>query len=246
VVNARGRPARSRTHGIPSMRCTATAKWTGERCKNHAVVGSTVCNLLGVNGATIRKAEERITIAQLRDRDPRHPMEIVLDMTSKLDVITQAYQDELLADVESITDDQVDRLVQLSTTTHHLASTAISTKAAEKVALAFEQHLELQGRAVGVAIGAALDRLGLTEPWRIYALNVARRALLGDEAQGDEPQPPEDPVVQEYDVRPRGTAPAIAAGPTASVPCDVAGLDDEALRSLGEAVLDELTRREIA
>jgi hypothetical protein len=144
----------------------------------------------GVTGATMRKAEERITIAQLRDRDPRHPIEIVLDMTNKLDVITQVFQDELLADVENITDDQVDRLVQLSTTTHHLASTAISTKAHERVALAFEQHLELQGKAVGIAIGAALDKLGLTEPWRAYALRVAHWALAGEggHERGDEPR----------------------------------------------------------
>jgi hypothetical protein len=53
-------------------------------------------------------------------------------------------------------------------------------------------------------------------------------------------------VVQEYDVRPRGTARALEAGTAPAVsPCDVAMLDDDALRSLGEAVLDELERREI-
>ena len=49
-------------------------------------------------------------------------------------------------------------------------------------------------------------------------------------------------MVQEYDVRPRGTAPAIDVGP---IVCDVAALDDDALKALGEAVLDELERREI-
>ena len=75
---------------------------------------------------------------------------------------------------------------------------------------------------------------------------VANRALLGDEAQGAEPQPPEDPVVAEYNVSITSDRPALEAGSAASpVPCDVAGLDDDALKALGEAVLDELERRDL-
>jgi hypothetical protein len=227
------------------VKCHAKAKSTGEPCQQYAVVGGTVCYHHGANGRVMNAAERRVTLAQLRERDPRNPMEIVLDMTHKLDVITEAYQDELLANVEDISDEQVDRLIQLSSTTHHLASTAINTKAHEKIALAFQQHLELQGRMVGTALGAAIDGLGLTEPWRRYALEVAHWTLLGegDQQRGDEPQPPSEPIVREYDTRPRGTAPALEAGPTASVPCDVASLDDDALRDLGGRVLDELERR---
>jgi hypothetical protein len=122
------RPERARTHGIPSMRCTAMSKHTGERCKKWAVVGTTVCEVHGVTGATVRKAEQRVTLAQLFDRDPRHPWEVVLDMTHKLDVITQEYQADVLAG-ENATVDQLDRLIELARTTHHLATTAISTKA---------------------------------------------------------------------------------------------------------------------
>jgi hypothetical protein len=225
------------------MRCTATAKGTGERCRNFAVVGMTVCTMHGLTGNGFRKAEERVTLAQLLEGDRRHPWEVVLDATYTMDAIVRDFRAEVVAG-ETITVDQLDRLINVNQIRHHLATTAISTKAHEHVALAFEQHLELQGRAVGIAIGAAIDKLGLTEPWRLYALDVARRALLGDEAQGDEPQPPEDPVIAEYDVRPRGTAPALEAGTAVAVsPCDVAMLDDDALRSLGEAVLDELERR---
>jgi hypothetical protein len=225
------------------MRCTATSKHTGERCKKYAVVGATVCNMHGVTGATSRRAEERVTLAQLLEGDRRHPWEVVLDATYTMDAIVRDFRAEVVAG-ETITVDQLDRLINVNQIRHHLATTAISTKAHEHVALAFEQHLELQGRAVGIAIGAAIDKLGLTEPWRLYALDVARRALLGDEAQGDEPQPPEDPVIAEYDVRPRATAPALEVGTATTVsPCDVADLDDDALRSLGEAVLDELERR---
>ena len=78
---------------------------------------------------------------------------------------------------------------------------------------------------------------------------MAHWALLGEsgDAQGDEPQPPTDPVVMEYDVHPSSNAPAIeAVAPHTPVPCDVTVLDDQALRSLGKRVLDELERRDFS
>jgi hypothetical protein len=230
------------------MRCTATAKGTGKQCRNFAVVGMTVCTMHGLTGRGFRKAEERVTLAQLLEGDRRHPWEVVLDATHTMDAIVRDFRAEVVAG-ETITVDQLDRLIAVNQIRHHLASTAISTKAHEQVSLAFTRHLEVEGQLVGTALGAAIDGLGLTEPWRRYALELAHWTLLGegDTSRGDEPQPPEeDPLVQEYDVKPRGTVPALAAGPTVSVPCDVAGLDDDALKALGEAVLDELTRREIA
>ena len=92
---------------------------------------------------------------------------------------------------EDITPEQFDTLLNVNQVRHHLASTAINTKGAEKVAQAYERHLELQGQLVGDAIGVAMDRLGLSEPWRDYALRVAHHALCvadGDDP-GDEPQP---------------------------------------------------------
>ncbi len=162
-----------------------------------------------------------------------------------MDAIVRNLQVGVLAG-EIVTVDQLDRLINVNQIRHHLAATAISTKAADNVAMAFTRHLEMEGELVAGAVGTALDKLGLTEPWRVYALEVAHRALLGDEAQGDEPQPPTEPVVQEYDVRSSETGtPAIEVGPTASVPCDVAALDDDELRDLGGRVLDELERRNV-
>jgi hypothetical protein len=226
------------------MRCTATAKGTGKQCKKWAVVGMTVCTMHGVTGRGFRKAEERVTLAQLLEGDRRHPWEVVLDATHTMDAIVRDFRAEVVAG-ETITVDQLDRLIAVNQIRHHLASTAISTKAHEQVSLAFTRHLEVEGQLVGTALGAAIDGLGLTEPWRRYALELAHWTLLGegDTSRGDQPQPPSEPIVREYDV-PRDTAPALAAGPTAAaVPCDVASLDDDALRSLGEAVLDELERR---
>jgi hypothetical protein len=73
---------------------------------------------------------------------------------------------------------------------------------------------------VATAIVAGLDNLGLTDPWRACALEVAHWELLGEsgDAQGDEPRPPDDPVVMEYDVRP-SNAPAIEAVPSPVPAC---------------------------
>jgi hypothetical protein len=143
----------------------------------------------------------------------------VLDTTHTLDAIMRDYRVEVLAG-ETLTVDQLDRLIQYAQAAHHMATAAISTKAHEKVALAFEQHLEMQGQLVASALGAAIDKLGLTEPWRVYALEVASRALAvagGHDVAGDEPRPPDDPVVQEYDISPRDV-PAIEAAPTVRAP----------------------------
>ena len=173
------------------------AKRPGEQCRNW-VVGGTVCNIHGVTGATVRKAERRVTLAQLMEQNPRHPWQVVLDATHMMDAIVRDFQTQLVAG-ETITPEQLDRLISVNQIRHHLATTAITTKAAEKMSLAFTQHIEMQGQMVATAIAAGLDKLGLTDPWRAYALEVAHWALLGEsgEAQGDEPQPPTDPVVME-------------------------------------------------
>jgi hypothetical protein len=140
---------------------------------------------------------------------------------------------------ETISVGQLDRLIELSQTTHHLATTAITTRAYEQVSLEFSRHLEAQGKLVGAAVGAAMDKLGLKELWRAYALAVAHWTLLGegDHERGDEPQPPNDPVIREYDVRPVD-APAPEAAPCVPSIDDLARLDDDRLRALGYGVAD--------
>jgi hypothetical protein len=235
---------------MPPVICTATSKRTGEPCRQYAIVGGTVCfwHGGGRRGRTKDAAERRITLAQLFEQSPReHPWEIVLDATHRMDVIFRDLWAQVVAG-ETIGTEQLDRLINFNQIRHHLAKTAIDTKAHEQVSLAFTRHLEMEGQLVGTALGAAIDGLGLTEPWRRYALELAHWTLgEGDTSRGDEPRPPDEPIVREYDVRPRGTVPALEAGTAAAVsPCDVAGLDDDALKALGEAVLDELGRRDVA
>jgi hypothetical protein len=83
---------------------------------------------------------------------------------------------------------------------------------------------------------------------RLYALEVAHWALAGEgnHERDDEPQPPDDPVVQQYDVQPR---PALEAGPT-TMPClptvdQLMELDADVLVEHAERVADVMDRRGI-
>ena len=226
------------------------AKGTGEQCRNFVPPGSLVCRMHGLTGNGFRKAEERVTLAQLLEQDRRHPWEVVLDATHTMDAIVRDLQLGVLAG-ETITVDQLDRLINVNQIRHHLASTAISTKAHENVAMAFTRHLEMEGQLVGLAIGAVVH--GMTrsldprsgDQLRDWALTQAHRVLADaqpgqtlDEAPDVEPPPFALAVVTgEHDIPARHRV--IEGGS----PYDVGRLNDDALAELAGRVLDERNRR---
>lgn len=75
----------SRQAGIPPTLCTAKTR-AGEPCKNYCSVGRVTCYLHGgAAGQVVRKAEERLTFAQLLQSDPRPlPLTYAVDNTSVL------------------------------------------------------------------------------------------------------------------------------------------------------------------
>jgi hypothetical protein len=65
--------ARRHPAGIPPIRCTATSRRTGERCRLWAVPGTNVCATPG-HGLTAKlsgRPQERVTLAQLEDAEVR-------------------------------------------------------------------------------------------------------------------------------------------------------------------------------
>jgi hypothetical protein len=231
---------------MPPTRCTATAKKTGEPCQQWAIVGGTVYwHHNGANGRVRANADMRITLEQLLAQDPRSPWEVVLDATHTLDALAQDAKINIL-EGDTVSVDQLDRLINLSQTAHHLAQTAIQTKAAEHIA----QRLVDQGGRYGKVVTEVVDRLGLTIEWRTFALKQLHYLLQiesGDDP-GDEPTPPDDPLIQErvvgvtvLDSR------AAIEGPRPTVPSAdfIASLNDADLYSLGELVASELDKRGI-
>jgi hypothetical protein len=213
-------------------------------CQQWAMVGTVVCWHHGANGKVKANGDMRITLAQLLAQDPRSPWEVVLDATHTLDCLMRDAKVDLQAG-EPVSVDQLDRLINLSQTAHHLAQTAIQTKAAEHIVAKYVD----QGGRLARLISEVLDRLELTVEWRIFALRVVHHLLqveAGD--RSEEPSPPDDALIQErvtgvtiVDPRPaiEGSRPTV---PSADY---IGTLADADLRSLGELVADELDRRHI-
>jgi hypothetical protein len=233
------------------MRCVATAKSTGERCKMFVSPGAQTCMMHGLTEIARRKASDHITYAQLVGDDLRHPREILLDMVHKADVLTRLCEADLLAANDgTIPVDDRAGLVDLIRTTHGLAERTITSKAYDDAAHAYTQHLELQGRIVGLALDAVVRGLTASlgaehgDRLRAWALAQAHNALVA--AQDGEPAEPPDvepppfalaAVTGEHDVAPQHRAVAAAS------PYDVARLNDNALAELAGRVLDERNRR---
>lgn len=91
----RGKSRQTATPGIPPMRCTATAKSTGQRCRRWALVGQTVCDLHGgKNPAGERARDRRLAVAQLlqwEDPDSPRPLgEVMLEAVHNADVLQRS------------------------------------------------------------------------------------------------------------------------------------------------------------
>jgi hypothetical protein len=208
------------------------------------MVGATICFHHGANGNVKRSAMTRVTLAQLLEADPtRDPWTVLLDMTATLDAITRDCRAQII-DGETVDINALDRLISLAQTTHHMASVAINSKAAENLSIAVERQLELQGELVAAAICTAIDKVGLTPAWRDYALRIGHRALLDGEADGDEPQPPDDPIIQQRDVPVRSMR-AIEGSRSPCLPTDgdLARFDDRQLEDLAQRLVGEAEKR---
>jgi hypothetical protein len=197
----------SRRVGLPSVRCTATNR-RGERCGKWAKVGGTTCELHGAQaGQVVRKRDERMTFAQLLQSDPRPVGEVLLDALHNADVAMQDMRAGL-ATGEPVTVDQLDRFINLSRLTHHLAKTTVD--AGVEVALVNQQRatVEQLGAYTADVLLAVLNALPLHPAWRSYLLDLARYQLLerahhGDrlvleepaDPLGDPPIPPREPIL---------------------------------------------------
>jgi hypothetical protein len=198
----------SRQAGIPPSQCNARNR-RGERCKNFCSVGRLTCYMhFGNAPQNVRKGEERATFAQLLQSDPRPVGEVLLDALHNADVAMQDMRAQLVEGGEPVTVDQLDRFINLSRLTHHLAKTTVDA--------GVEVHLVNQARASLEQVGAymtdvlltVLDALPLHPAQRQYLLDLAQHRLLElgrtepryftdapDEPLGEPPVPPQAPIL---------------------------------------------------
>jgi DNA-binding transcriptional ArsR family regulator len=162
----------SRQAGIPPVQCTATNR-RGEPCKNFAQVGRTVCHMHGGNaGQVVRKGEERVTLAQLLQSDPRPLVEVMAEAVHNVDAAMRDAKLRLL-EGEEVSVDQLDRMLELSRLSHHLSRTMVETGIFAKVAEAQRAQVGEIGTFISEVLLAVLNALPLTREWREYLLDLA-------------------------------------------------------------------------
>jgi hypothetical protein len=198
----------SRQAGIPPTLCTAKTR-AGEPCKNYCSVGRVTCYLHGgAAGQVVRKAEERVTFAQLLQSDPRPVGEVLLDALHNADVAMRDVRARLVEEGQPVTVDQLDRFINLSRLTHHLAKTSID--AGVEVALVSQQRATVQeaGTFVAEILLTVLNALPLHPAWRSYLLDLAHHHLVEnarregthlferpDGPPSEPPVPPQAPIL---------------------------------------------------
>jgi hypothetical protein len=149
-----------RQAGVPSVRCAATAKSTGRRCGRFACPGTTVCpSHLGTAPHVTRKADERMTLAQLLQHDPRPLGEVLVEATHNADALMRDLKTQVLEGGEPIDPDLLTRLVEATRLAHHLAETSV--RAGVQVELVRQARLETEMNAAAVVrvLARVLDAL---------------------------------------------------------------------------------------
>jgi len=176
---------------------------------NFATVGRTVCRHHGgAAGQVVRKGEERATFAQLLQSDPRPVGEVLLDALHNADVAMQDMRAQLVTDGQPVTVDQLDRFINLSRLTHHLAKTTVDAGVEAALVDQAQVAVEGVGELQADVLLTELNALPLHPAWRSYLLDLARYRML-EHAHGgaysvlkplteplpDPPVPPAEPVL---------------------------------------------------
>jgi hypothetical protein len=198
----------SRQAGLPSVQCTAKAKSTGHPCMNFCKPGSLVCWQHGGAAPQVqRKADERMTLRQLMFEQPPRPLiEVILDNVHTADAITREMKLRL-AEGEAVTPQDLDRLLDLTRLSQHLAKTALDSGV--EIALVNQARTSVGelGTILSEVLLAVLHSLPLSPAWQEYFLAVADHQLLViaqrsgtrvldlPDVPADAPAPPTEPVL---------------------------------------------------
>jgi hypothetical protein len=154
-----------RQAGVPSVRCSHTVPLKDgsggrRRCKKWARPGTTVCEMhVGKAAHVLRKADERMTLAQVIQHDARPLGEVLLDATHVADSLMRDLKTQVLAGGEPVDPDLLTRLVEATRLAHHLAETSV--RAGVQVELVRQARLssDLNADAVVRVLARVLDAL---------------------------------------------------------------------------------------
>lgn len=167
---------------IPAVKCSATAKRSGHRCRRWAIAGATVCQVHGGAAPQVqRKAAERVALAEALARGDRRPAwQILLDATHTADVLMRQARVEI-EHGQTVTPELLDQLVGSTERAARLAKVVLDAKVDQQRVRVAEE----QGQMLALVITAVLGDFGLnTAETRVREV-VARR--IGELTGAGEP-----------------------------------------------------------
>jgi hypothetical protein len=142
---------------LPTERCPAKAKSTGQQCK-HRVTAGGVCDQHGGRAPQVqRKRLERIALAQALAADPRRdPAEVLADVLHQSDWLMRRAREEVRS--ARPTAATMKQLLELTDQAGRWAKTALDADTSERQT----RVAEVQAVALAGVIRRVLDRLSLT------------------------------------------------------------------------------------
>jgi hypothetical protein len=198
----------TRQAGIPPVQCEAKTR-RGTPCGLFARPGSRRCHHhSGAAPQVIRKGDERMTFAQLLQHDPRPIHVVLLEAVANADAAMRDMRVQLVERGEPVTAEQLDRFLNITRLTHHLAKTTVDTGIAAKLVEQQRAGVEAIGAFISEVLLGVLHRLPLAPAWREYLLACADHQLLTiaqragthvmeapEAPPSEEPTPPAEPIL---------------------------------------------------
>lgn len=166
---------------VPSVRCRAKAKRSGQPCKLWAIRGGAVCRAHGGAAPQVRAAaRRRVALAEAAARgDRRHPAEVLLDAIHVLDVnMRQAIDNDNGGDPEALL-----AAIERAAT---LARDALRLQVDQRQVDLQRQRVEDdQAKLVAAALRVALDAAGFTRDQQARAERELVAVLSRVDAEGE-------------------------------------------------------------
>lgn len=177
---------RMRRAGLAAQRCTATAKSTGERCEQHAIVGTSVCFWHGGGKRDVRMGGHlAATAAQLgaAGLPPAETVRLVQRALSEQMLDAAGALRAASEEGRPVSAEQHARFVDASDRALVAARVALAAGVEDQSDARDDEAGELVARSVGWSVDAVLAVLDLSAEQRIqlrqYALETAAWALQG-------------------------------------------------------------------
>lgn len=151
-------------YGLPSVRCSVTAKSTGEPCQLYAIPGSTVCHMHGAGAPQVKvAARARALLADVASRDPRPIGDAILDAINTADVVHR-YLKERLIGGEDMSAGDLDMLMSTAERVVSMGKAAAITKLVELKVGQIHEDAKRISLALGAVMHILTDHIDGLEP----------------------------------------------------------------------------------